>query len=186
MKTKAQYAIDINNIAKIEGMGDIHDVGTIGGTISSYSVSSKSNNALSINFKNSLYKKVSGAEGGRQNHEPATSTFEEISQSMYFQSQLGHHPTHRNDNKTKLLKSKSRSRSRERRRRGMTTIDAAEQHEQHVQQRSTFDDLKSDNLLPTDYLNSRSSSNDTTSQISGGVSKTSQFTDISKLKSKSK
>ena len=141
MKTKAQYALDINNIAKIEGMGDIHDVGTIGGTISSYSVSSKSNNALSINFKNSLYKKVSGAEGGRQQHEPATSTFEEISQSMYFQSQLGHHPTqthhtHRNDNKTKksiFVGGKSRSRSRERGRRGMTTIDAAEQDDQHVQ-----------------------------------------------------
>ena len=141
MKTKAQYALDINNIAKIEGMGDIHDVGTIGGTISSYSVSSKSNNALSINFKNSLYKKVSGAEGGRQQHEPATSTFEEISQSMYFQSQLGHQPTqthhtHRNDNKTKksiFVGGKSRSRNRERGRRGITTIDAAEQDDQHVQ-----------------------------------------------------
>jgi len=33
-------------------------VGTIGGTISSYSISSKSKNALSINFKNSLYNKA--------------------------------------------------------------------------------------------------------------------------------
>ena len=40
-------------------MKDIHDVGTIGGTISSYSVSSKSKNPLSINLKNSIYKKVS-------------------------------------------------------------------------------------------------------------------------------
>ena len=39
-------------------MTDIHDVGTIGGTISSYSLSTKSKNALSINLKNSIYKKV--------------------------------------------------------------------------------------------------------------------------------
>ena len=58
---------------------DIHDVGTIGGTISSYSISSKSKNALSINFKNSLYKQVRGGEGNRQNHDPGTSTFDEIS-----------------------------------------------------------------------------------------------------------
>lgn len=60
-------------------IGDIHDVGTIGGTISSYSISSKSKNALSINFKNSLYKKASGAGIGRPNHEPVTSTYEDIS-----------------------------------------------------------------------------------------------------------
>lgn len=108
------------------------------GTISSYSVSSKSKIALSINFKNSLYKKM--PEGTQQKE----STFDE---SIYFKEKHG--------------KSKSRSRERQKR---QTTIDNTMINvtaRENFQKRSTFDDLKSratDILLPTDYLNSRSSS----------------------------
>ena len=52
-----------------ESNQDIHDVGTIGGTISSYSISSKSKNALSINFKNSLYNKAVKEEEDTSNME---------------------------------------------------------------------------------------------------------------------
>lgn len=109
---------------------------------------------------------------------------DEMSQYLNMQSQA----------KEKVRK----SRSRERVRRGMTTMDHTHAKQSHTiskatvglheqRQRGTFDDLKSratDILLPTDYLNSRSSSNSSnksSSQISNLISKTSQFTDVSKL-----
>lgn len=65
-----------------ESEDDIHDVGTIGGTISSYSVSSKSKNALSINFKNSLYKKAAKDEENVSNLEGLSGGLSQLAPSQ--------------------------------------------------------------------------------------------------------
>lgn len=168
-------------------MSSIDDLNTVNvGTISSYSLSSKSKAALSINLKNSLYKQCNREE---------VQEGDEL--SMYFQSQF--------DAKSRQLK-KSKSRSRDRGRGRMTTIDNTTQKQNPVnvenggqaqvtsrenkfKTKNTFDEeLKSratDILLPTDYLNSRSSSEasgNTSSYISQLISKTSQFTDLKNLK----